>query len=161
MLSVAATIPYKILSWYQQEYVDNMAKLVIYELCSKNCFGLKKAAFLVNNPDFKWCRGVVGYEAREDSLIVKNEADVINFFEQSLFHATTCAIECVACEKNDSTVFAKIAEHLHMPSHQVCTIPLKHGNEGLFVYEFFNTSDELSVDIIQQIVALIGFCPLA
>lgn len=159
MLNVAATIPYKILSWYQQECIDNMTKFVVYEICSKNCFGLKKAAFFVNNPDFKWFRGIVGYQAREDSLALTTEADIINFFDHSLFHATTCAIEDSVCEKNNTVMIQKIADRLHMTSHHFCTLPLKHGNDGLFMYEFFNASDKINIDIIQNIIALIGFCP--
>jgi len=160
MLNVAATIPYKILSWYQHEYVDNMTKFVVYEICSKNCFGLKKAAFFVNNPDFKWCRGIVGYEAREDSLALTTEADIIAFFENSSFHATTISVERPTYEKNDRVMIQKIADHLHMTSHHFCTLPLKYGNDGLFMYEFFNASDKINIDIIQNIIALIGFCPL-
>jgi len=161
VLNAAATMPYKILEWYQHDYVDNIAKLVVYQLCSKHCFALKKAAFFVNNPDFKWCRGIVGYASDEDSAILSNESTIIDFFDTSSFHAKTCAIVESAYTKNDTTIIKKCADILQMPTYHVCSIPLKYGNDGLFIYELLSSSDEVYIDMVQHLVALLGFCPLA
>ena len=40
---------------------DNISEFILHELCSEPCFNLRKAAYLVDNPDFNCLRGVAGF----------------------------------------------------------------------------------------------------
>ena len=161
ILQIAANIPYKMLEWYKHDCTDNIAKLVLYEVCSKSCFNFKKAAFFVNNPDFQWCRGIIGYEADGNKPVLDTESAIIDFFEKSPFHATTCSLAESSYMQNNDAYVKKIAKILHMQEPYFCTLPLKHGNDGLFIYEFFSSVNDDYKEIVQHIIALMGFCPLA
>src|SRR5204862_3622782 len=45
--------------------LDNVTEFVLYELASKYCFDLKKAAYFIDNPDFNCLKGVVGISNTE------------------------------------------------------------------------------------------------
>ena len=64
-----------------------LAAFVLHELCSKNAFGLGKAAYFVNNPDFRCLKGVTGFhhnEAYKDISWDKPE-EFIKHLEQGHF----------------------------------------------------------------------------
>ena len=62
ILNHLSTLPQKLLSVHGTE---NVTEFVLHDLCSTHCFDLKKAAYLVDNPDFDCLKGVAGFSAEE------------------------------------------------------------------------------------------------
>src|SRR5262245_10115368 len=62
ILNLLSTIPQKVLSLHGTE---NITEFVLHELCNTHCFDFKKAAYLVDNPDFDCLKGVAGFSSDE------------------------------------------------------------------------------------------------
>ena len=55
-------LPHKILSHHE---IEALAPIVLHELGHVNPFGLTKACYFIDNPDFDCLRGVAGYNKEE------------------------------------------------------------------------------------------------
>ena len=53
-----ADLPKRMVPLYDLEAIGNIPEFVLHDLCHEDCFNLKKAAFLVDNPDFDSLQGV-------------------------------------------------------------------------------------------------------
>src|SRR5476649_202396 len=57
-----AGLPERMVSTHEYE---NLAEFIIHELSSSACLNFKKVAFLVDNPDFNYLKGVAGIAENE------------------------------------------------------------------------------------------------
>nr|MCK4517686.1 hypothetical protein [Candidatus Babeliales bacterium] len=60
-----ATLPHKIL---KHHHLGALSQMILHELGHNNCFGLKKAIYLVDNPDFDHLVGAAGFCEKECPL---------------------------------------------------------------------------------------------
>lgn len=65
LLKRLSLLPKRILTLYGVDIPYNLAEFVLHELCEGDCFNIKRAAFLVDNPDFDIFKGVAGFEKEE------------------------------------------------------------------------------------------------
>ena len=58
LVDLLLELPNRIL---HHEDLEPLAQIILHEVCHKDRLGLKRATYLVDNPDFGCMRGVAGY----------------------------------------------------------------------------------------------------
>lgn len=148
--------------------VDGLADIVLHELCHDECFGLKKATYLIDNPDFNHLLGVSGfcdqdcchhkhdmwmnpYTFKDDMKKAQFYNDVKNFLKDSLKKR-----DIDLANSKDITDLGKI---LGMKKPEFFSWDMKHGNHGLLIFERSNKPiDDWRSNLLSNFSALLGFC---
>jgi len=163
-LAHVAALPSKILNLHVDEQ-GHLAEFVLASLCDSTCCDIAKAALVINNPDFNCCCGAAGYLADEISS-ASNFATKETFermcsdFDASLFHAKVRALNHTAYATTNEDYQQLVQELGFSSSAQICTMQLKNGNRGIFVYEPKKKLSDMLAHFIPLIISLFGFCPL-
>lgn len=141
---------------------DDLASFVLHELCSKKGFGLGKAAFFINNPDFKLLKGVTGYHEPEayNGISWENHEDFVKHMQQANFHTKVRAHQGTHLGENsgglslnqlqDTFEFEQLGAHVW---------DLKHDNQGIFLFEKQDCG-KIVDDHLADFVQYLGFCPV-
>lgn len=157
-------LPHKILTHHE---VEGLAPLVLHELGHIRPFSLTKAGYFIDNPDFGCLRGVAGYDKEECS---KHKDDVWadpHVFGQDMqdasFHKELLqyADKSLRINGNDAVSTADIAAlakmfGMHNPSF--FTWPMKHGNQGLLIFESDRLVHARHKDLLHKAAALLSLC---
>ncbi len=160
LVSRLSTLPKRIVSVRDADY---LAELVFCELCGKNCFDLKKAAYFLDNPDFDCCKGIVGINASEFSLPTTDVwEDPTLVFEQvrrSPFYQKVRGLQHASATKNNSNyVLGEISKMLGIEKPHFCICQARHDNHGILISEQ-PFDDEVS-EYLEHGVSILGLCPL-
>ena len=156
------TLPQKVLSLHGTE---NVTDFVLHELCNPHCFGFKKAAYLVDNPDFDCLKGVAGFaedEAYPKETIWETPELFTNHMQKSAFNTKVRGIlkpSMARAHKSDSETSEMIGEYLGLQKPAFCSWKMKHDNHGILIYEM-PTSCPVSQDEVLHAACLLGFCPI-
>jgi hypothetical protein len=157
-------IPQKILS---RTDLDNITEFVLHELCYNDCLQLKKAAYFVDNPDFNYFRGIAGIdrtELRKGPYCIWDEVgqfsqDMNNsIFNQKVKHVSLNSPRF--SQQNESELLQKIATDLLLNNHYFYTWDMRHGNQGVFLYEPDHEPEKEMKEVLEQAACILGFCPL-
>ncbi len=159
-------LPHKILQFYD---VDGLSQLVLHELCHESGFNLKRATYLVDNPDFDHLVGAAGFWHEECSLhdddlwhnpysFAKDmkKADfhnhVKNFFRNSLRRQDV--------NLNDAKEVLSLAKFMGMSTPAYFSWQMKHGNHGILIFETGSKEDfpEWKRNLLKNYVALLSLC---
>jgi len=156
---------HKVLNYHE---VDGLSDMVLHELGHDNCFGLKKATYLVDNPDFNHLLGVAGYHKEEcpchkediwinpytfkdDMKKAKYHNDVKKILRDSLRRKDV--------DFNNSNDVEELAKHLEIDDPNYFTWNMKHGNHGLLIFEQGKkTIDEWREGLLSNVAGLLSFC---
>ncbi len=165
VLRSLSTIPEKILRLHGTE---NVSEFILYELCHENCFNMPKAAFFIDNPDFKCFKGIAGYNKKEHpeyhSLWDEPE-NFTQFMQNNAFNQKVRAIQQGNADqvdgkhKNPEDYLQDIAHQLDVRDLGFHRFPLKHGNQGLFVYDKHESQIE-DMEVFARGTCFLGFCPV-
>ncbi|MBP9765478.1 hypothetical protein KBD08_04040 [Candidatus Babeliales bacterium] len=143
-------------------YLENLSEFVLHELCSQDLFNLPKAAYLVNNPDFKCLKGVAGYDdkhAFNAGVNWQKHKEFTSHMKQSPFNQKVRLMYDSALSKHDENEMYALADVLEI-EHPVYHIwDMKHENQGIFIYEKPESFDETHEHLI-QFVPMLSFCPV-
>lgn len=163
MLKHLSELPRKILSMHGH---DNVTEFVLHDLCHPHCFNLKKAAYLVDNPDFDCLKGVAGFydqEAFPQEDIWNNPKDFSHHMQQSSFNQQVRGFEHASYKKNHAlshdTVSA-IAHTLTFDKPHFFSWDMKHDNTGILIYQKIGEHDEHKEPDIINGLSLLSFCPI-
>lgn len=159
---------------------DGLADLVLHDLCHDDCFDLKKAIYLVDNPDFDHLLGVAGFHCNECKLhkqdLWENPYSFISDMKDAQFHNHVKTILQGSLKRKDidlgSTNDVKdLAKILGINSPDFLHWDLKHGNHGLLIFEApgrsnnevgvsdkFDKSSNWRKNLFSNIIPLLGFC---
>lgn len=150
----------------QHHATNNLAQLVLHDLCSSS-FNIDKAAYFVNNPDFKCLKGVAGYEKKDAYLpkrtIWEEEEDFTSHMDRAQFNNQVRAYVTIHFEPTSMQpahpVAYELAQKLSMknPQHHVWT--LKHDNQGLLVYELNGQAPAVH-EHLPDYLHYLGFCQI-
>jgi len=165
LLGALSLLPKKIVSVHEQ--TDNMAELLICELCNEEFFDINRAAFFVDNPCFDMLKGVAGFHKTEGhtpwSPEWDNHEEITVIMKRSPFNQKVRHFMSSSPKRNNHDL-AKIVEHLakefEIPNHSFISLGLKHGNHGLFVYENNRPEADLINHHLADILHLLGFCQM-
>lgn len=163
LLKTISSIPRKIVTLSGSE---NVSEFVLHELCNKNCFNLKKAAYFIDNPDFNCLKGVAGFCSLEldgTQINWSSPEQFSNSMKNSQFNTTVRSVLKDSYHKREGMrkpVLDDIVQGLGFSEHAVCTWPLKHDNSGLLVYEKSEKNDPFVDDHLVDALFLLSFCPV-
>jgi len=165
ILRSLSVIPKKILSLHGRE---NVTEFVLHDICQKDCFNINKAAYLVNNPDFKCLKGVAGIAIQEVPQglwadIWRHNEKFSTYMRNAPFNRKVRDFsQCSLCsvEIPNDEIIEGVARNLGIEQPAHFSVDMKHGNHGLFIYEKNEHDDELREKHLIDGVSLLGFCPI-
>lgn len=140
----------------------NIPEFVLHELCSDRCFNIPKAAYIIDNPDFRCIRGVAGFSADEgfSSDIWQNPHEFSDHMNKAAFNTKVRSL----CNKRENAsgqeLLDDIAKALGIDSYNVCDLVMPHENHGYFMYETEELPDTMDRESLLNGVSILSFCPL-
>lgn len=163
LLNNLVSLPHRILQLHD---VDELSPLVLHELGHDSHFGLNKAVYLVDNPDFDSLRGVAGFCRDECHLHKQNVWDDPQAFahdmSQAQFHQTMKQFRDGSVTRNQEHCtqdgLAALGQKLGLNNPSCCTWSTRHGNQGILLFEARDDMKEPQRNLLSQIIALLSFC---
>lgn len=145
---------------------DDLAEFVLHELCHQGCFDISKAAYFINNPDFHCLKGVVGIHKKEPNFC--NISDIwqdpnvyATYMRSSPFNQKVRAInKCDVNGMNESDIVHKLAQELELQHPECVQWHMKHGNDGVLIFEHQDVTQDLIQEHLAQMLYLLSFCPI-
>jgi len=157
-------LPQKILSLHGR---GDLTEFVLRDLCHQQCFNLKKAAFFVDNPDFNCLKGVAGFCHEENPTVCdflwdhpeKFMARIqVSEFNQKVRDVWLPSLHKV--EESQEEAIKSVAGILDIQQPKSHLLAVKHGNNGLLVFEKEDPQDTVPDEHISHGLSLLGFCPV-
>lgn len=156
-------LPKRLVSLQDQEH--SLSEFVLHDLCDGECFNIKKAAFLVDNPDFDILKGVAGFhhghnyktnkhwdEPEEFSAHMKNSA-----YNQKVKSICKCSHK--KSGKNLDHLIEQCAQELEFEKPEIVTWNLKNYNHGILLFEV-DQKDDIFNDHFEDLIHMLSFCPV-
>jgi len=157
-------LPRKMLQFHGR---DRVTDFVLHELCSKDCFNIPKAAYLIDNPAFNCLKGVVGVSGAELSSgnIWEKPDDFIKEMKASSFNEKVRSFSYDSRKnrgESEDAMAKIIAQELGMADYGFYSWDMKHDNHGFLVCEKDNNpqSHHADKDFIIDGLCLLSFCPI-
>lgn len=123
-------------------HLENLSEFILHDLCSDQVFKIRKAAYLVNNPDFYCLKGVAGYFHPEKFNAQNSWEDQKQFtahMKQSNFNQKVRDInESFYDLKKDfleKETIQKLVDHFEINDPLYHVWKMKYDNQGLFIFE--------------------------
>lgn len=143
---------------------ENVPEFILYDLCQEHCFNLRKAAYLVDNPDFNYCKGVAGFSRNECCVaddIWQNPETFSRHMKKCKFHQQIRLFERPSIGGSVSQMIESLPDNLGFKQPAGMIWNMKHDNHGILIYET-EQQDELHdiQDHLDHSVYLFGFCPV-
>ena len=150
----------------QHHHRDNLSEFVLHDLCSEQGFKIRKAAYLINNPDFNCLKGVAGFYHPEifPGMVWQNPKDFTSHMLKSPFNQHVRSYTDTSLPAISSKVFSKkelqgIVDYLEIEDAAYHTWQSKHNNQGLFIFE--RPQDVIvSQDHLYNFLHMLSFCPV-
>jgi len=143
---------------------DAIADLVLHELSCDGCFGFKRAAYLIDNPDFDCLQGVAGYCSAESFQPVTDAWQDVDRFSSHIstapFNQKVRALVRPSFRRrgaSDNEVAGALAGELGMQEHGFQAWNMRNDNRGILVFE---SSVDHPADLLESGVSLLSFCPV-
>lgn len=167
MIHQITHLPHKILQFHD---IDGLSQMILHELAHENTFNLKKATYLVDNPDFDHLIGVAGFccdECRyhkndlwktphsfvDDMKSATFHNDVKNFLKNSLRRKDI--------NLNDSDDVKELGHYLGMVEPGYFSWNMKHGNHGILIFDKgTNVFDDWEKKLLTNAAALLSLCSI-
>ena len=142
---------------------DNMSEFILHELCSEPCFNLRKAAYFVDNPDFKCLRGVAGFaqdQAYPEQEIWQNPDKFSKHMQGASFNNQVRSVHCDGLSRSDreKKVMDEMAKQFG--SSAQCSWKMRHDNHGILMYEKADPDDSIAENHLLDGMSLLSFCPI-
>ncbi|MFC1894641.1 hypothetical protein ACFLYH_01690 [Candidatus Dependentiae bacterium] len=148
--------------------VDGLPDMVLHELGHDNCFSLKKATYLIDNPDFDHLLGVAGYNCNECSNhkddLWENPHTFKDDMKPAKYHNDIKKILQSSLKRkdinlNDSGDIIQLAKELGVEKPAYFSWNMKYGNHGLLIFEEPQESvSKWREGLLTNISALLSFC---
>lgn len=166
LVNKLADMPRRMVSLYDLGSVGSVPEFVLHDLCHEDCFNIKKAAFLVDNPDFDSLIGIAGFsrDERFRDCHWSNPKDFSAHMELSNFNKKVksfCECSFKKNNKNYEDHLERVAKELSFQDPDFHVWPLKHYNHGFLLYERdSDESDEVFENNFLSSLHILSFCPL-
>lgn len=169
-------LPHRILQNYS---LGSLAQMILHEIGHESGFGLKKAVYLIDNPDFDHLVGTAGFCCEECKNHQRNmwecpatfsedmkdahfHNDVKRISSQSIAKKTELEkIELMPAIKSDMSDFKdveELARKIGFENPQVLSWGMKHGNHGILIFEEEENLSPARKNLLKNAVALLSLC---
>jgi hypothetical protein len=147
--------------------VDGLAQIVLHELGHHDSFGINRASYLIDNPDFGCMRGVAGYANDE---CVYHQSDIWNDptvfardMQKAKFHGDVAKflytnLKRTARNDIDEKAVNDVGHMLGMHNPLWLTWPMQHGNHGILLFEQRAQAPAHHRDIFNHFAPLLSLC---
>lgn len=163
-LDLLLTLPHKIVRFYD---TDGLAPLVLHELGHNSSLGLTKAGYLIDNPDFDCLRGVAGYaqdECKHHKQDVWQEPHTFaSDMQDAQFHKKLAQFSHHSFTRDkqnniDEAVLRDIGTMLGMNNASWVMWKMKHGNNGVLLFEGNDMHHARQRNLLHNAAALLSLC---
>jgi hypothetical protein len=160
-------LPHKILA---HNDIDGLEQIVLHELGHDHHFGLSKAGYLIDNPEFDCLKGIAGYCKGECHLHKEDLWQEPHLFagdmQEAPFHQKVSHfLDASISRKNDGSAFTgdslvALAENLGMHNPGFLTWKMRHGNNGILLFEEGDSLEHTARrrDLLNHFAALLSLC---
>lgn len=163
LVSRLIDLPHKILA---HDDVEGLQQLVLYELAHADNFGLTKASYLIDNPEFDCLRGVAGYHHEEHVDAHANPWDDPRAFleaaKNAKFHQQVASFMHTSLARHNQApsddVLEQLSNKLGMRGPSFVTWRMRHGNHGILLFEAESLAHERRRELLHHFVALLSLC---
>ena len=149
--------------------LKELPDFVLHHLAQDCCFGFKRAAYFVDNPDFDHFRGVAGYykgDCAESNLRPwDNPAAFKATMQNAVFlHKINKILNASFKRKNidlhKTNDVVKLGKDLGMAHPEALSWQMKHGNFGVLLYEQGKSLSEQDKNLLMHAAPFLSFCPI-
>jgi len=147
--------------------LENISDFVLHDLCSGPCFDVNKAAYFINNPDFRMLRGITGYNKEEEHVRLhdrwNNQKEFIASIKNSNFNNLVRSKSHDHFEKSTPSqeyAVQKLADDLEIKNPAYHVWNLKHANQGLLIYEAKDDDAHHAQSHVRDALYYLSFCPV-
>lgn len=145
---------------------DNLSEFVLHDLCSAEGFKIRKAAYLINNPDFSCLKGVAGYYQPEifDGVSWLRPKDFSSHMQKAPFNQrvrsfVNGSLPSISSQALSMQQLHDIIDFLEIEDAGYHSWQSKHNNQGLFIFERPQDMEELN-DHLHNFLHMLSFCPI-
>ena len=161
-------LPKKILL---HEDLDSLAQIVLHELGHDQHLGLKRATYIVDNPEFGCIKGVAGFCKSEckyhkndlwhdphcfcqDMQEARFHQEIKHFAHNSVCHKSGNLAEC--------NELHKLGNKIGIDNPTIYTWPMRNGNKGVLIFEDDEHNGKCKKDpvLLDYLSVLLGLCRL-
>ena len=158
-----SSLPERILSIHG---IENLTEFVLHDICHERSFGVDRAAFFVDNPDFNHMKGVSGF-CKEESYPDWNEmwTDPRSFslyMQSAPFNQKVrkfIGSSAKKSRKNDKELLKSVTGELEFENPSISMWNMKHNNHGFLVFEGDDEANKLDRHFVNTL-HLLAFCPI-
>lgn len=145
---------------------DGLAHMVLHELSHVDSFGLSRAGYFIENPDFDCLKGVAGYDSNECPV---QRADVWNDpvafmqrMQSSPFQQKVSSFSHTSLPRKEDTIdeaaVNELGHMLGMQNPSFFTWRMKHGNNGILIFEDNGSHIAHHRKLLSNFAALLSLC---
>lgn len=152
--SILTRIPHQIVAHYD---IGGLAQLVLHELSHIGMLRLRKAIYLVDNPDFNQAHVAASFEQGSCDVhgdnLWENPEDLISKINTSELYKKLKSVTHGSFHGSEERV-KTWAESFGFENAQVFFWPMQHGNFGLLCFE--HEAGASSSELLQQLAPLLS-----
>jgi hypothetical protein len=158
------TLPQRILKHHE---VDDLAHMVLHSMAHDNCFGLKRATYLIDNPDFDHLKGVASFASDEcshhkEDLWASPESfkeDMIRApYHHSIKDFLNASLKRKDVDLHSAQEIKELGSLMGMEDPLFFSWHMKHGNHGLLIFERGKALDIWRNHLLNNFAALLSMC---
>lgn len=164
VLECLSSLPRKIMAVHE---LENVSEFVLHDMCNERCFNMLRAAYFVDNPDFKCLKGVAGFCRDENPRVIDSVwGDPTAFSRLMLESAFNQRVRSVLVDHSamrdplPAYITQQLVPMLGFQHPALRMWDLKHYNQGLIVYDQAEADDELLEEYLVNGLHVLGFCAI-
>lgn len=145
-------------------HLENLSEFAVHDVCSQGSFDVRKAAYLVHNPDFDCIKGIAGYyhpEAFNQPDYWHNQKNFTSHMKQAEFNQKVRSYNKENFKTQDlkNGNVEELVDYLQMHDPSFHTWDSKHNNQGIFLFEGIDEHN-VSKEHMLNFLHMLSFCPI-
>jgi hypothetical protein len=165
MVQSILQLPHKILRHHD---VNDLPQLLLHELSHDSNFGLHKAAYLVDNPEFDCLKGIAGFSKDECALHRENMWDSPHDFgndmrDAGFYNTLKYFVQDTSVKRREVDIhnpedLKDLGKRLGLANPSFLTWNMRHGNHGILLFEQCQMTCARRRDLLHHATALLSLC---
>lgn len=155
-------IPQNILRFnHRPELID----FVLQKISNEKCFSFHRAAYLVDNPDFNFLKGICGFCKNSNPANVSTINDeLLEQISRSEYNNKVKNFQNISLKANNRDIrnpetLAELSNALNIPEPQVYSWDLKNNNFGILIFKSeLDHCCNWRKNLFEKVACLLGLC---